>query len=252
MNMRQFVLMATALRLCAGFADNPPAAVSQDDSTFALDTRAVRPLSLRETPVVAFVCSTSAWGAAVALAEATVTYVRDGGSPVTLGTTAEGEIAWTPTEDGTYVFTHAPGSGLTATFTVEQPTWPAEWPQDAAVDVKVKFDGWKSAYGVTSFTGKEAAFLMNADPDDTVPTLWIESIVVEDGKATLVVVAEETDLETGINGKLYVDASDDLADWKTVEIDLPDGFAEGKAVFEVEFGKFMKAKVGFKVPEKGD
>ena len=219
------------------------------DGDFALDTRAVRQLSMLALREETLRCSTSAWGAAVALAEATVTYVRDGGSLVTLGATAEGEIAWMPVENGTYVFAHAPGSGLTATFTVEQPTWPAEWPQDAAVDVKVKFDGWKSAYGVDSVTGKEAAFLMNADPGGTVPELRIESIVVEDGKATLVVVAEGTDLEGVINGKLYVDASDDLANWTTVGIDLPDGFAEGKATFEVERGKFMKAKVGFKVPE---
>ena len=129
-------------------------------------------------------------------------------------------------------------------------TWPLEWPQDADDGVKAKFDAWKDTYGVTAFAGAEDAFLMNADPDVTVPALRIEGIVVSDGIATVVVGAEGVDLEKDINGKLYVDASDDLVNWTTTEIDLPlpGGFSGGKATFEVESGKFMRAKVGIKVP----
>ena len=151
------------------------------------------------------------------------------------------------THEGNYDISVTPGRISVVAAPV---TWPEEWPQDADDDVRAKFDAWKDTYGVDSFAGKEDAFLMNADPVGTVPALRIESIVVADGVATIVVGAEGVDLEKGINGKLYVDASDDLVNWTTTEIDvpLPGGFSDGKATFEVESGKFMRAKVGIKVP----
>ena len=148
------------------------------------------------------------------------------------------------TKKSNYAFTFLPTAAASITA-----DWPSDWPQDVDQVVQEKIADWMMKYGVISFEGKEDAFLMNADPNGTVPSLKVESIVVEGSKATIVVVAEGVNLETGINGKLYVDASDDVANWTTVKIGLPDDFAEGKATFEVESGKFMRANVGFRVPD---
>ena len=126
-----------------------------------------------------------------------------------------------------------------------QTDWPAEWPEaDAAV--KAKFAAWQTAYGATSFAGKEAAFLLNVDPA-AVPAFKIESIAVADGVATVVVGAGTADLSAA-NGVLYVEASNDLTTWTASEIDLAATFTAGKATFTVESGKFMKAKLGFMAP----
>lgn len=129
------------------------------------------------------------------------------------------------------------------------PDWPSDWP-DADQGVKDKFAAWKDTYKVDTFEGNEAAFLLNVDPQGTIPELKIESITVANDVATIVVSAGTADLEK-VNGILYVDAANDLTDWTTTEVDLAKDaeFAEGKATFTVSAGKFMKAGVGFKAPE---
>ena len=127
---------------------------------------------------------------------------------------------------------------------------PDEFPADADQAVKDKYVDWAKTYGVTDATGLSDAFLMNADPNGTIPTLKIESIAVEGDTATIVVSAEGVDLEKGINGKLYVSGCDDLGgEWVTTDVELPKSFNDGAATFTVDAAKFMKAKVGFKVEE---
>ena len=133
------------------------------------------------------------------------------------------------------------------------PDWPSDWPKDVPDAMKEAFQTWATTYGVTSFEGVENAFLMNDDPKaGTATALEITSIEVADGVATIKVAAGDKNLETGINGVLFVSATDDLAgEWKTIVVEEPDSFEnEGKtAVFEVEGAQFMKAKVDFKVEE---
>ena len=159
-------------------------------------------------------------------------------------------FAATITADGVAVTTNEAGTVTTYTaieIPAPTPTWPEDWPADADDNVKKAFDTWAKAYGVTSFKGKEDAFLMNVDPEGTVPELKIESISVEGTTATIVVSSTKS-LED-INGVLYVDATDDLADWTTTEVELPAEFdKDGKATFTVNAANFMKAGVGFKAP----
>ena len=131
---------------------------------------------------------------------------------------------------------------ITGTFE-KQSTWPAEWP-DADPAVQEKFATWKSTYGVTDFTGKEAAFLLNVAPGDEKP-LVIEEINVIEGEAAIVVSADDVDLSK-INGVAFVEAGDTLeemapkafTDWVS-----KDGKMHGRIA-----AKFVKAVIGFKAP----
>ena len=136
-----------------------------------------------------------------------------------------------------------------AAYKAAGPDWPSDWPTDVPPAMKEAFKTWADTYKVDSFEGAENAFLMNADPKGTIPELKIESISVEGTTATIVVSATGKDLETGINGVLYVDAADDLTNWTTTEVETDAAFTDGKATFTVDAAKFMKAKVGFKVEE---
>ena len=68
-----------------------------------------------------FAHSKTGWGAGSA-STATITYQKDAGAAQTLGTYADSDplAVWSPTKNGTYVFTHTPGN-LTATFNVNFP-----------------------------------------------------------------------------------------------------------------------------------
>ena len=130
------------------------------------------------------------------------------------------------------------------------PTWPEDWPPEADDTVKEKFAAWQAAYGVTTFEGNEAAFLLNVDPSSTtVPELKITSIAVADGKATIVVDAGTADL-ANVNGVLYVESSNDLVNWTTFQLPVEREIDGGDWTVTVQAGKFMKAKVGFKDPTK--
>ena len=194
------------------------------------------------------------------------TVLRDTEIAVTVTPAADYEYAttpagWTKNENGS-ITTNATVTADLA-ITVEAPTaaaapWPVipEFPADADDEVKGKYADWAKTYGVTDPAGTSDAFLMNDDPKaGTVTALEITSIEVADGVATIKVAAGEKNLETGINGKLFVSATDDLAgEWKTIVVEEPDSFEnEGKtAVFEVEGAQFMKAKVDFTVETPAD
>lgn len=132
-------------------------------------------------------------------------------------------------------------------------TWPTEWPADAAEAVKAKFADWFAANSGVDFTADavKSAFLLNVKAGATLPAFKIESIAVEDGKASVVVGLEGKDIESEINGVLYIDATDDLANWVTTEVvsEADADFADGKATFEVESAPFIKACIGFQVPQ---
>ena len=135
------------------------------------------------------------------------------------------------------------------------PDWPSDWPADVPPAMKEAFATWADTYKVESFEGVENAFLMNVDPKGTIPALEITSIEVADGVATIKVAAGEKNLETGINGVLFVSATDDLAgEWVTTQVETPDSFEdEGlTAVFTVQGAQFMKAKVDFTVEVPAD
>ena len=130
------------------------------------------------------------------------------------------------------------------------PTYPPTWPEESTYTEA--FGTWAGNYDLTGVDlttdAAKNAFLMNADPNGTLPTLKIESIVVADGVATIVVSAEGKDLQTGINGVLYVSGCNALGgEWVTTVVDATaDSFTDGKATFTVEGAQFMKAKIGFK------
>ena len=86
----------------------------------ALDTRENRAITDVDE-IMPFAHSATGWDAGSA-ANATITYTFNGGASQTLGTYADTDVAtWSPTENGTYVFTHTPGSDITATFNVRLP-----------------------------------------------------------------------------------------------------------------------------------
>ena len=129
------------------------------------------------------------------------------------------------------------------------PVYPPTWP-DAEVYTEA-FGVWAGKYDLTGVDlttdAAKNAFLWNADPAATLPTLKIESIAVADGVATIVVSAEGKDLQTGINGVLYVSGCNALGgEWVTTVVDATADFTDGKATFTVEGAQFMKAKIGFK------
>ena len=97
-------------------------AISTSSLTFSGDVatgaRSISDCGTTET----FTHSVNAWGEAAAQSTATVTFSLNGGAAQTLGTYADAATAtWSPTKSGEYLFTHTPGSGITARFFVNLP-----------------------------------------------------------------------------------------------------------------------------------
>lgn len=144
---------------------------------------------------------------------------------------------------------------LAATFKLEgeEPQWPESWPADADEAVKAKFADWAAANPGADYTldAVKDAFLMNAKVGETIPAFAIESISVADDAATVAVGSSELDLGT-VNGVVYVEGSDELANWAPTVVESVGPFEAGKASVVVEGAKFIKAGVGFANPTPVD
>ena len=144
---------------------------------------------------------------------------------------------------------------LVATFVeeTEDYDWPEEWPADADDMVKLFFADWSEQNPGADYSldAVKAAFLLNVNVGDELPEIKIEGISVADGAAEITAGSDGIDL-ANVNGAVYVEGSDELADWTPTVVVPVDEFASGKAVFEVKGAKFMKVCIGFKCPQPED
>ena len=93
---------------------------STSETTLRIDFSPSPRTITSDDDLLPFAHSKTGWSAGSA-AQATITYQINEGEPQMLGRYADGDVAtWSPTKNGTYVFTHAPGN-LTATFAVQKP-----------------------------------------------------------------------------------------------------------------------------------
>ena len=104
--------------------------VKNETCVLASESKLALPLNVAEgmrtieslDEILPFTHSVNAWGEASAAASATITWSNSSFSfePQLMGTYADGDVVtWVPNGNGTYIFKHQPGSGLTATFNVD-------------------------------------------------------------------------------------------------------------------------------------
>ena len=120
--------------------------------TFATDLRTGMRTIESLDEILPFTHSVNAWGEASAAASATITWSNSSFSfqPQLMGTYADGDVVtWVPNGNGTYIFKHEPGSGLTATFNVDIPFTGSGTEEDPYVvtsakglSVVAKLGGW--------------------------------------------------------------------------------------------------------------